>query len=131
MAERLESTRDELRARAEKIDPRYTEGQLCVVASGRNQSEAELIANLLLEEGIPSVTKRSRGFDVPDMLAAGRRDLLVAESAEAAAREILLQSEITDQGEPYQPSAPKLLAGLLAAVSVVAAVVAAGTLLAS
>ena len=52
-------------------------------------------------------------------------------AAEAAAREILLQSEITDQGEPYQPSAPKLLAGLLAAVSVVAAVVAAGTLLAS
>ncbi len=131
MAEKADSARAEMRERASKIDPRYTEGELVTVASGRNQSEAELIANLLLEEGIPSVTKRSRGFDVPDMLAAGRRDLLVAESAEAAAREILLQSEITDQGEPYQPSAPKLLAGLLAAVSVVAAVVAAGTLLAS
>ena len=131
MAEKADSARAEMRERASKIDPRYTEGELVTVASGRNQSEAELIANLLLEEGIPSVTKRSRGFDVPDMLAAGRRDLLVAESAEAAAREILLQSEITDQGEPYQPSAPKLLAGLLAAVSVVAAVVAAGTLIAS
>ena len=131
MAEKADSARAEMRERASKIDPRYTEGELVTVASGRNQSEAELIANLLLEEGIPSVTKRSRGFDVPDMLAAGRRDLLVAESAAAAAREILLQSEITDQGEPYQPSAPKLLAGLLAAVSVVAAVVAAGTLLAS
>ena len=131
MAEKADSARAEMRERASKIDPRYTEGELVTVASGRNQSEAELIANLLLEEGIPSVTKRSRGFDVPDMLAAGRRDLLVAESAEAAAREILLQSDITDQGEPYQPAAPTLLAGLLAAVSVVAAVVAAGTLLAS
>jgi len=131
MAEKADSARAEMRERASKIDPLYTEGELVTVASGRNQSEAELIANLLLEEGIPSVTKRSRGFDVPDMLAAGRRDLLVAESAAAAAREILLQSEITDQGEPYQPSAPKLLAGLLAAVSVVAVVVAVGTLLAS
>lgn len=120
-----------MRERASKIDPLYTEGELVTVASGRNQSEAELIANLLLEEGIPSVTKRSRGFDVPDMLAAGRRDLLVAESAVPAAREILLQSEITDQGEPYQPSAPKLFAGLLAAVSVVAVVIDVGTLIAS
>ena len=131
MAEKADSARAEMRERASKIDPRYTEGELVTVASGRNQSEAELIANLLLEEGIPSVTKRSRGFDVPDMLAAGRRDLFVAESAAPTAREILLQSEITDQGEPYQPSAPKLLAGLLAAVSVVAVVVAVGTLIAS
>ncbi len=129
MAEKADSARAEMRERASKIDPRYTEGELVTVASGRNQSEAELIANLLLEEGIPSVTKRSRGFDVPDMLAAGRRDLLVAESAVPDAREILLQSEIADQGEIYRPSAPKLLAGLLAAVIVVAAVLAVGTLL--
>ncbi len=126
MAKRLESARDQLRARAEKIDPRYTEGQLCVVASGRNQSEAELIANLLLEEGVPSVTRRSRGSDVPDMLAAGRRDLLVAQSALPVAREVLLQSEMIDQREPYEPSPLKLIAGLLAAVLVVAAVVAVG-----
>jgi hypothetical protein len=128
MAERLESTRDELRARAEKIDPRFTEGQLCVVASGRNQSEAELIANLLLEEGVPSVTRRSRGSDVPDMLAAGRRDLLVAQSALPVAREVLLQSEMIDRREPYEPSPLKLIAGLLAAVAVVGAVVAVGAL---
>jgi len=131
MAEKADSVSAEMRERASKIDPRYTEGELVTVASGRNQSEAELIANLLLEEGIPSVMKRSRGFDVPDMLAAGRRDLLVAESAVPAAREILLQSEIADQAEPYRPSAPKLLAGLLAAVVVVAVVLAVGTLLGS
>ncbi|MDP4603028.1 MAG: hypothetical protein NWP31_05765 [Solirubrobacteraceae bacterium] len=129
MADRLESARDELRARAEKIDPGYTEGQLRVVASGRNQSEAELIANLLLEEGIPSVTRRSRGSDVPDMLAAGRRDLLVAESALPAARDVLLESEIIDDGDQYRPSPLKLFSGLLAAVAVVGAVIAVGLLI--
>lgn len=128
MAEKADSVRAEMRERASKIDPRYTEGELVTVASGRNQSEAELIANLLLEEGIPSVTKRSRGVDVPDMLAAGRRDLLVAESAVPAAREILMESEITDEGERYQPSAVKLLAGLLAGVAAVAAVLGLGLL---
>ena len=129
MADRLESARDELRARAEKIDPGYTGGQLRVVASGRNQSEAELIANLLLEEGIPSVTRRSRGSDVPDMLAAGRRDLLVAESALPAARDVLLESEIIDDGDQYRPSPLKLFSGLLAAVAVVGAVIAVGLLI--
>lgn len=129
MAERIESARDELRARAEKIDPRYTEGPLHVVASGRNQSEAELISNLLLEEGIPSVTRRSRGFDVPDMLAAGRRDLLVAQSALPAAREVLMESEIIADGEQYRPSPLKLLAGLLAAVAAVGAVLGLGLLI--
>ena len=128
MAEKADSVRAEMRERASKIDPRYTEGELVTVASGRNQSEAELIANLLLEEGIPSVTKRSRGVDVPDMLAAGRRDLLVAESAVPAAREILMESEITDEGERYQPSPLKLLAGLLAGVAAVAAVLGLGLL---
>ena len=41
------------------------------VAMGRNQAEADLIANLLLEEGIPSLVRRSAGADVPEMLAAG------------------------------------------------------------
>jgi hypothetical protein len=129
MAERTESVRDELRARAEKIDPRYTEGDLHVVASGRNQSEAELIANLLLEEGIPSLTRRSRGFDVPDMLAAGRRDLLVTESALPDAREVLMESEIIGSDEHYSPSPLKLLAGLLAAVAAVGAVLGLGLLI--
>ena len=42
-------------------------------AGGRNQVEAELIQGLLLEEGVPSILRRSAGFDVPDFLAAGPR----------------------------------------------------------
>ena len=48
------------------------------VAAARHQAEAEMIQGLLLEEGIPSLARRSGGFDVPDFLAAGPRDILVA-----------------------------------------------------
>ena len=40
-------------ARARKIKPQYTEGDLVRVAGARNQAEAELIQGLLLEEGVP------------------------------------------------------------------------------
>ncbi len=61
----------ERQERARKIKRQYSEGELVTVATGRNQAEADFIANLLLEEGVPSLVRRSRGFDVPDMLAAG------------------------------------------------------------
>jgi hypothetical protein len=59
------------------------------VAAARNQAEAELFQGMLLEEGVPSLVRRSGGFDVPDFLAAGPRDILVPASGEAAARDIL------------------------------------------
>ncbi|HEX4563151.1 MAG TPA: zinc-ribbon domain-containing protein [Solirubrobacteraceae bacterium] len=80
---------DERRRRARRIKPQYTEGELVRVARAQNQSEAELIENLLLARGIPSLLRRSAGVDVPDMLAAGARDVLVPESAVQAAREAL------------------------------------------
>jgi Putative prokaryotic signal transducing protein len=79
----------ERRRRARKINPQYTQGRLVRVARAANQPEAELIETLLLEEGIPSMQQRSGGFDVPDFLAAGPRDILVPESGAQAAREAL------------------------------------------
>jgi hypothetical protein len=75
--------------RARKIKPQYGEGRLMRVATARHQAEAELLQGMLLEEGIPSMTRRTRGFDVPDFLAAGPRDVLVPASGEAAARDVL------------------------------------------
>jgi len=75
--------------RVRKIKPQYTEGELVKVARASNRAEAEFIEGLLLEEGIPSVLRRSAGFDVPDFLSAGPRDVLVPESAAQAAREAL------------------------------------------
>ena len=88
-AEDAAEPRSELALRARKVRPGYAEGPLVRVAFARHQAEAEMIAALLLEEGIPSLVRRSGGFDVPDFLAAGPRDILVASSGADAAREIL------------------------------------------
>jgi predicted amidophosphoribosyltransferase len=74
---------------ARKIKPQYTEGKLVKIARASNQPEAELLQGLLLEVGIPSLVRRSRGFDVAESLAAGPRDILVPESAAEAAGEAL------------------------------------------
>jgi len=109
---------DELRQRARKVDPRYREGPLVVVAGARNQAEAELVQGLLLEEGIPSMLRRSRGFDVPDFLAAGPRDVLVPASGRDAARDVLLQADMLGGDvEPVKPG--RVLAWLLAGVLVI------------
>ena len=62
---------------------------LVKVARAQHQSEAEFIEGLLLEEGIPCMLRRSRGFEVAEMLAAGPRDVLVPASGAQAAREAL------------------------------------------
>jgi hypothetical protein len=90
-----EPPRSELAQRARKVHKTYAEGPLVRAAWARNQAEAELIQGLLLEEGIPSLARRSGGFDVPDFLASGPRDVLVAAGGLDAAREIL--------GDPRAP----------------------------
>jgi hypothetical protein len=77
------------RRAARKIKPQYSDGELVKVARAANEAEAEFIAGLLLEEGIPSMVRRSSGFDVAESLAAGPRDVLVPESGAQAAREAL------------------------------------------
>src|SRR4051794_38606038 len=70
--------------RAHRPDPRYVEGDLVRVVQAMNQAEAEFVQGLLREEGIPSMLRRTRGFDVPDMLAAGPRDVIVPQTGHAA-----------------------------------------------
>jgi len=81
----------ERQERARKIKRQYSEGPLIRVAVGRHQAEAELIQGLLLEHGVPSVHKRSAGFDVPEF--SGPRDVFVPQSGEEAAREVLTDVE--------------------------------------
>jgi hypothetical protein len=87
--EETEPPRDAAHERARKIDPRYTEGELVKVGWAGNQAEAELIQGLLLENGVPSTLSRSMGFDVPDFLAAGPRDIYVPAAGVEVARELL------------------------------------------
>ena len=83
----------ETHERARKIKPQYARGEPVKVAFARNQAEAELLQGILLEEGIPSMVKRTRGFDVPDYLAGGPRDILVPQTGAEAARQILGATE--------------------------------------
>lgn len=63
--------------------------RLVKVAFAPNQMEAEMIQGLLREHGIESMLKRGPGFDVPEFLASGPRQVFVLESDAPAAREAL------------------------------------------
>jgi pimeloyl-ACP methyl ester carboxylesterase len=111
--EPLEEPLSEKHGRARKIDPRYAEGDLVRVAGGRNQAEAELIQGMLLEEGVPSILRRTAGFDVPDFLAAGPRDVLVPEAGAEAARELLRDTRMAaPAGAGVRPNPIKLVAAI-------------------
>jgi len=112
----IEAPRSEAHERARKVDPRFTRGPLVRVAGAAQQPEADMISGLLLEQGVPSVVRRSAGFDVPDFLAAGPRDILVPESGAEVAREALygagLGHEVATSGRPD----PRQVALVLAAI---------------
>jgi hypothetical protein len=124
----------EAHQRARKVKPQYVGGRQVRVARAEHQAEAELIQGILLEEGIPSVQRRTRGFDVPDFLAAGPRDILVPEAGAEAARELLVDVR-TQSGEPspMQTAEPspssggerplRLALGLLIALAAAAALI--------
>lgn len=111
-----------VQAHARKVKRQYAEGDLVRVAGARNQVEAEFIQSLLLEEGIPSILRRTAGFDVPEMMAAGPRDVMVPLSGCSAAREMLLQADLLAM--PSAGDSPRRVAVWLVAMLTVVAVLA-------
>lgn len=109
--------------RARKIRPQYAEGRLVKVGLARNLAEAELIQGLLLEEGVPSLLQRSRGFDVPDFLAAGPRDIMVPESARPLAAELLQTERDEAPIEDYGGAMARFGLGAAIALSAAALIV--------
>jgi hypothetical protein len=105
----------EARERARKVRPQYSAGPLVRVASARHQAEAELIEGLLLEEGVPSVAKRTLGFDVPDFLASGPRDIFVPASGVDIAREVLA---VAPTGARERSPAPPWVRAMAVALAV-------------
>lgn len=72
--------------------------ELVRVAVAAHQPEAELLLSLLHEAKIPAMTRRTAGFELPDYLAAGRRDILVPVAFEEQARAAL--APLTDEPSP-------------------------------
>jgi hypothetical protein len=81
-----EQTLSERQRKARKIKPQYAEGELVKVALAESQPEAEFIAGLLLEEGIPCLLRNSIGGYSPMI---GPREVMVPASGAQAAREAL------------------------------------------
>jgi hypothetical protein len=118
----------EARQRARKVLPQYSEGPLTRVATARNQAEAEMIEGLLLDQGIPSLVRRSGGFDVPDFLASGPRDILVPASGAALAREVFGTVEPVNPS-PAGSGTPAWVKAMAVALAVlIVATIAAGVL---
>jgi predicted esterase len=59
------------------------------VAVAPNETSALLMDGMLKDSGIPSLIQRALGFDVPDFLSAGPRDVLVPGSLLEEAKQIL------------------------------------------
>ncbi|HVC06838.1 MAG TPA: DUF2007 domain-containing protein [Solirubrobacterales bacterium] len=74
-------------------------GKLVKVAFAPSLIEAEMIQGLLSEHGIPSMLKRGPGFDVPEFMSVGPRQVFVVEGMAARAREVL-------KGTPGEASSP-------------------------
>src|SRR4051794_38116713 len=116
--------------KARKVKPQFTGGEPVKVAFAQNLAEAQMIQGILLEEGIPSYERRSRGFDVPDFLAAGPRDILVPSAAADEAHSLLdAGSEAGSAASPTSapasadPAPARFLLGFLAALACGAAVI--------
>ena len=116
--------------RARKIKPQLAEGELVKVAGASNQTEAEFLQGMLLEEGVPSTLRRARGFDVPDFLAAGPRDVMVPASGVDVARDVLLEAELgsivpgSDGSRATGVDSPARILGYLVAAIVLVGVIA-------
>jgi Putative prokaryotic signal transducing protein len=85
-AARSEPLATERQSRARKIKPEYARGEPVKIARVESQVEAEFIAGMLLEEGIPCMLRSTIGGYAP---VIGPRDVLVPESGAQAAREAL------------------------------------------
>lgn len=59
------------------------------VAAAPNESSTLLMEGLLKDADIPSLIQRAPGFDAPDFLSAGPRDLLVPASLLGEAKQVL------------------------------------------
>ena len=112
----------EAHEKARKVKPEFTGGEPVKVGFARNLAEAQMIQGILLEEGIPSFERRTRGFDVPDFLAGGPRDILVPGAAAESARALLADTgeQLIEDGSRAVPGERplRLLVGILVALAV-------------
>jgi hypothetical protein len=72
-------------------------GPMVKIAFARTQPEAEMMQGLLTDAGIPSMLKRTAGFDNPEFLPSGPRDIYVVVDLAKRAREVLADTMIDSE----------------------------------
>ena len=70
------------------------------VAAAPDESVALLMDGVLKDAGIPSLIQRAPGFDAPDFLAAGPRDVLVPGALAEEARQVLEDTTVLGSYAP-------------------------------
>jgi hypothetical protein len=79
-----------------RLRPEYAHGKLVPVTTARHPAEAEMLRDMLLAEGIPSMVRAARSFNPLDLTGGGKQEVLVRESGYEAAYELV-------HGEHPQP----------------------------
>ncbi|HWJ41869.1 MAG TPA: DUF2007 domain-containing protein [Solirubrobacterales bacterium] len=74
-------------------------GPMVKVAFARTEPEAEMLQGLLAEADIPSLLKRSAGFDNPEFLPSGPRDVYVSQAHAKRARQVLADVLVENEGD--------------------------------
>ena len=125
----IEPEPDAKAVRARKIKPQYAEGALVRAIGAANQTEAEFIQGMLLEEGVPSMVVRRRGFDVPRHARRGPAQRHGPGVRSRGGARVLLQAELVEgDADPGTPPS-QVLAFVLGAVAIVALIAWLGTAL--
>lgn len=77
------------RAPDPRMRPEYGRGELVAVTTVSNPAEAEMLREMLLEEGIPSMVRLARSFDPRFLPGGGPHEVLVRESGYEAAYQLV------------------------------------------
>ena len=72
-----------------RLRPEYAQGELVAVTTVGHPVEAEMLRDMLMAEGIPSMVRAARSWNVIDLAGAGRHEVLVRESGYEAAYELV------------------------------------------
>jgi hypothetical protein len=106
-----------------RLRPEYAQGELVAVKTVGNRAEAEMLRDMLLGEGVPTLIRPARSFDTTfTTLGMGAHEVLVRKSGYETAYE-LVHGEPPPLRSPASRSRPEpgnLLAVVLIGIGLIA-----------
>src|SRR6185503_18708474 len=72
-----------------RLKPEYARGDLVAVTTVPNQAEAEMVRDMLLNEGIPAMVRLGRLFDPRNLPAVTAHEVVVRASGYEAAHQLV------------------------------------------